>query len=164
MEVVGIADVTAATLLDSALGLVGAFSPYVGEKTLHRIVNFMVAFAAGAMLAGALAHLLPKALAATEWAAEIAIPGLATFFVLERYLHRHHYHETGKCEVHPVTTLTIIGDGIHSFIDGLVVKAAFLADTITGWMTTALRKSATQFLAFLLGAAFMIGIKILVHR
>ncbi len=246
MEVARIADVIVATLLDSALGLVGVFSLYVSEKTLHSIVNFMVAFAAGAMLAGALAHLLPKALAATEWAAEIAILGFATFFVLERYLHWHHCHETGKCEVHPVTTLTIIGDGIHNFIDGLVIAAAFLVDTITGWMTTALivghelpqelgnfsvlvyggytkrrailwtfvsqatcilggllgwfftpewlkapllafaaggfiyiaasdlvpelhkekdlRKSTAHFLAFLLGAAFMIGIKILVHR
>jgi len=246
MDVAGFIDVLTATVLDSLLGLVGIFSLYVSEKTLHRIVNFMVAFAAGAMLAGALSHLLPKALGMTEWAAEIALLGFSIFFILERYLHWHHCHETGKCEVHPVTTLTIIGDGIHNFIDGLVIAAAFLVDTATGWMTTALiighelpqelgnfsvliyggytkkqailwtfvsqatcilggllgwfltpewlkapllafaaggfiyiaasdlvpelhkekdlRKSTAHFMAFLLGTAFMIGIKILVHH
>ncbi len=131
-----ILDVIVATALDSLLGLVGVFSLYVREETLFSIIRFMVAFAAGAMLTGALAHLLPKALASTEWAAEIAILGFSTFFLLERVLHWHHCHEEGKCEVHPVTTLTIIGDGIHNFIDGLVIAAAFLVDRATGWLTT----------------------------
>ncbi len=133
-----IVEVLTATVLDSLLGLVGIFSLYINENTLQKIVNFLVAFAAGAMLAGALAHLLPKALAMTKWAAEIAIIGFSAFFILERYLHWHHCHETGKCDVHPVTTLTIIGDGIHNFIDGLVIAASFLVDSVTGWMTTAL--------------------------
>ncbi len=131
-----ILDVIVATALDSLLGLVGVFSLYVREETLFSIIRFMVAFAAGAMLTGALAHLLPKALASTEWAAEIAILGFSTFFLLERVLHWHHCHEEGKCEVHPVTTLTIIGDGIHNFIDGLVIAAAFLVDRATGGLTT----------------------------
>lgn len=134
----GFWNVLAATVLDSLLGLVGVFSLYVKEETLHKIIRFMVAFAAGAMLAGALVHLLPKALSMTEWAAEISILGFAIFFILERYLHWHHCHKEGQCEVHPVTTLTIIGDSIHNIIDGLVIAAAFLVDYITGWMTTAL--------------------------
>jgi len=134
----GFLNVLAATVLNSLLGLVGAFSLYLDEKTVNKIVNFMVAFAAGAMLAGALAHLIPKALSSTEWAPEIAILGFASFFVLERYLHWHHCHKSKGCEVHPVTALTIVGDSIHNFIDGLVIAAAFLVDEVTGWVTAAL--------------------------
>ena len=131
-------NVIIATVLNSLLGLIGVLSLYLDEKTLNKAVKIMVAFAAGAMLAGALAHLLPKALSSTEWAPEIAILGFSGFFILERYLHWHHCHRDESCDVHPVTALTIIGDGIHNFIDGLVIAAAFLVDNITGWMTTAL--------------------------
>ncbi len=134
-----IATITA-TVLDSLVGLVGIFSLYVSEKTLQEIVQWLVAFAAGAMLAGALVHMFPKALVALhyKWTGEVAILGFLTFFVLERFLHWHHCHETGPCEVHPVTTLTIVGDSLHNFIDGLVIAAAFLTDAVTGWITTLL--------------------------
>ncbi len=129
-----------ATVLDSLIGLVGIFSLYVSEEKLEEIVQWLVAFAAGAMLAGALVHMIPKAMMALQykWTGEVAILGFLTFFVLERFLHWHHCHETGPCEVHPVTTLTIVGDSLHNFIDGLVIAAAFLTDAVTGWITTLL--------------------------
>jgi len=129
-----------AVVLDSLVGLVGIFSIYVSEERLEKIVHTLVAFAAGAMLAGALVHMLPKAMLALhyKWAGEVAILGFMTFFALERGLHWHHCHETRACEVHPVTTLTIIGDAIHNIIDGLVIAAAFLTDAATGWITTAM--------------------------
>ena len=129
-----------ATVLDSLVGLVGIFSLYVSEEKLEEIVQWLVAFAAGAMLAGALVHMIPKAMMALryKWTGEVAILGFLTFFVLERFLHWHHCHETGPCEVHPVTTLTIVGDSLHNFIDGLVIAAAFLTDAVTGWITTLL--------------------------
>ncbi len=131
-------NVLVATVIDSLAGLVGIFSLYVSEETLRKIVEYMVAFAAGAMLAGALVHLFPKALSLWPHAPIVAILGFATFFLLERILHWHHCHETGVCEVHPVTTLTIIGDAIHNFIDGIVMAASFLVGSATGWITTAL--------------------------
>jgi len=129
-----------ATVLDSLVGLVGIFSLYISEEKLEEIIQWLVAFAAGAMLAGALVHMLPKAMVALQyrWTGEVAILGFLSFFVLERFLHWHHCHETEPCEVHPVTTLTIVGDSLHNFIDGLVIAAAFLTDAITGWITTAL--------------------------
>ncbi len=124
--------------MDSLLGLVGVFSLYVSEKTLNRIIHTMVAFAAGAMLAGALCHLIPKAIQmGFMWTGELAVLSFAAFFILERILHWHHCHEK-KCNIHPMTTLTIVGDAIHNFIDGLVIAAAFLIDRTIGWITTAL--------------------------
>jgi len=129
-----------ATVLDSLVGLVGVFSIYMSEDRLKEIVQWLVAFAAGAMLAGALAHMIPKAMLALQyqWTGEVAILGFLTFFALERFLHWHHCHETGPCEIHPVTTLTIVGDSLHNFVDGIVIAAAFLTDAVTGWITTAL--------------------------
>ncbi len=127
-----------ATVLDSLVGLVGIFSLYISDKELQEIVRWLVAFAAGAMLAGALIHMLPKTFLDLHypWTGEVAVLGFLTFFILERYLHWHHCHETGPCEVHPITTLTIIGDSLHNFIDGIVIAATFLTDIATGWITT----------------------------
>ena len=129
-----------ATVLDSLVGLVGIFSLYISDRELQKIVRWLVAFAAGAMLAGALIHMIPKAMMALHypWTGEVAILGFLTFFFLERYLYWHHCHETSPCEVHPVTALTILGDSLHNFIDGIMIAAAFLTDALTGWITTLL--------------------------
>ena len=126
-----------ATFLDSLTGLVGVFSLFLSETKLYRIIKTMVAFAAGTMLGGALIHMLPKAIESFPWSSEVALLGFLTFFILERILHWHHCHE-GVCEVHPITSLTIIGDSLHNLIDGVIIAAAFHADPSLGWLTTLL--------------------------
>ena len=160
----GFWNVPAATVLESLLGLVGVFSLHVDEKTVEKVVNFMVAFAAGAMLAGALAHPIPEALNSTEWAPEIAILGFSGFFVLERYLHWHHCHR-GK------------GGIVGWFTTPDWLKAPLLAFAAGGFMYISasdlvpefhrekdLKKSTRHFLAFVLGVVLMTGIKKLVHH
>ena len=63
------------------------------------------------------------------------IVGFCVFFVMERFLHWHHCHE-GKCKVHPFTYLILFGDGVHNFIDGLVIAASFLVSVPFGLVTT----------------------------
>ena len=54
---------------------------------------------------------------------------------MERFLHWHHCHE-GKCEVHPVSYLILFGDGVHNFIDGLVLAASFVVSIPLGLATS----------------------------
>ncbi|MCX6799087.1 MAG: ZIP family metal transporter, partial [Candidatus Diapherotrites archaeon] len=63
--------------------------------------------------------------------------GFVVFFIIERILHWHHCHE-GKCDVHPMSYLVLIGDGIHNFIDGLVIAASFIVGVPFGIITTLL--------------------------
>ncbi len=126
-----------ATGIVSLLGLVGVFSLYMKEKTLKKITNILVAFAAGAMLGGAFLHMFPKSLEKLEVAPELFILGFISFFLLERFIHWHHCHKLSACEVHPVSYLTIIGDAIHNFVDGLVIAASFLTGKFSfGIITT----------------------------
>ncbi len=131
----GLWSVVIATLLDSLTGLVGVFSLFIREEMLSKVVKTMVAFAAGTMLGGALLHMLPRAASSFPWAGEVAALGFISFFLLERILHWHHCHE-GVCEVHPITSLTIVGDSLHNLIDGVIIAAAFHADPALGWLTT----------------------------
>jgi zinc and cadmium transporter len=64
--------------------------------------------------------------------------GLIIFFIVERFLHWHHCHKGEKCAVHPVSYLVLIGDGIHNFIDGIIIGASFLVSVHFGMITTML--------------------------
>ncbi len=43
--------------------------------------------------------------------------------------------DAGDTPVHPLVTLNLIGDGIHNFIDGMLIAAAFLIDPGLGVVT-----------------------------
>jgi zinc and cadmium transporter len=126
-----------ATTIVSLLSFVGVVALALKEKTLNKIILILVAFAAGALLGGAFFHLLPEAL---EISLNLNIfvsllVGFCMFFILEKALYWRHCHDE-KCEVHVFTYLSLIGGGIHNFIDGLVIVAAFVVNTSVGIAAT----------------------------
>ena len=131
--------ILAATAVNSLVALVGAFSLFVKEKMFKKCVHVLVAFSAGTLLAGAFFHLLAESLESIEAniAFSILIGAFILFFLIERVLHWHHCHE-GKCDVHPVSYLILIGDSLHNFIDGLIIAASFVVNIDFGIITTVL--------------------------
>ena len=108
-----------------------------------------VSFATGALLSVAFGGLLPHA--ATElgiehfqWLSATVLLGILLFFVLEKMLLWRHCHaahcaaHSGEEDVahHRVGTLILIGDGIHNFVDGVLIAAAFLTDVRLGMVTS----------------------------
>ncbi len=128
-----------ATLITGFIALVGAFSLFIKESSLQKILLVLVSFSAGALLSGGLFHLLAESLemVGTDAAFITLLTGFSLFFVIERFLHWHHCHE-GKCDVHAFSYLILIGDGVHNFIDGLVIAASFLISAPFGMITTLL--------------------------
>ncbi len=126
-----------ATIIDGFVGLIGVLTLWLREKSLKKILIIMVAFSAGALLSGAFFHMMAESLetmgALTAFA--YLLVGFIAFFLIERILHWHHCHE-GVCDVHPFTHLILIGDGIHNFIDGLVIAASFVVSIPFGFITT----------------------------
>jgi zinc and cadmium transporter len=58
--------------------------------------------------------------------------GIILFFVLEKLVVWRHCHKPG-CNVHTAAgPLIIIGDGLHNFIDGIVIAGAFLVSIPAG--------------------------------
>lgn len=122
----------------SLISPIGIFSFFVRQKLLDRILLGLVGFGAGGLIGGAFLHLLPEALEKTHHGLGPfigVIAGFVFFFILERYLYWRHCHD-GKCEIHVFTFLNLIGDGIHNFIDGLIIGAGFYADVRLGLVAT----------------------------
>lgn len=90
-------------------------------------------------LAGGFFHLLAESLEhlTTTVSFSLLLLGFILFFFIERFLKWHHCHEE-KCEVHPFSYLILFGDGIHNFIDGLIIAASFLVNINFGIVTTLL--------------------------
>ncbi len=126
-----------ATVIDSLVALVGAFSLGISDKTLSKIIFILVSFSTGALLSGGLLHLTAESLEKLSVFNSflLLIVGFSFFFLMEKFLYWHHCHK-GKCEVHPYTTLILFGDGIHNFIDGLIIGVSFLVSVNFGLITT----------------------------
>jgi zinc and cadmium transporter len=68
-----------------------------------------------------------------------ALVGLLGFFLLEKstlWRHSHSGELTGG-ELRAVVPMVVIGDGMHNFVDGVAIAAAFLVDTHLGIVTSA---------------------------
>ena len=126
-----------ATIINGLIGLVGAFTLWLKDKSLDKILIILVAFSAGALMGGGLFHMLAEALEGMETITAFSyfIIGFVAFFFIERVLHWHHCHE-GVCDVHPFSEMILIGDSIHNFIDGLVIAASFMVNPGFGFLTT----------------------------
>jgi zinc and cadmium transporter len=137
----------------------GVLSTLVAGATLRLPATWvprLVSFAVGALLGAVFLDLLPEALeqAAPKTVMLTVLGGLLGFFLLEklvlwRHAHGHETHEPDADESEHDHALhghggvgsrpglmILIGNGVHSFCDGIVIASAFLADRRLGIATT----------------------------
>jgi zinc and cadmium transporter len=122
----------------SLLSLVGLVTLFLSEKVLKKIILPLVAFSAGALLAGAFLHMIPEAIEGTSDITSVFIwvlVGFSLFFLLEQFVHWHHCHKLPSEHKEPVTYLILIADAVHNFIGGLAIASAFLIDIRVGIVT-----------------------------
>ena len=126
------------TLAMSLIAWVGLIVLYCNEKLLKKIILPLVAFSAGALLAGAFLHMIPEAIAKVGPSIRLflwLLFGFTLFFLLEQFIYWHHCHKTVSEHKKPVTYLILIADGIHNFIGGLAIASAFLVNIEVGIVT-----------------------------
>lgn len=131
--------ILASTFLVSIISLIGVITLAIKEKFLKTILFLLIAFSAGALIGGAFLHLIPEAIERSH-PREVfgfALAGFVLFFLLEKYLYWRHCHD-GVCNVHTFSYLNLVGDGLHNFIDGLVIAGGFVASVRLGIFTTLL--------------------------
>lgn len=131
-----------ATFFISAISFIGALGLFLKERILDKILLLLVAFSAGALFGGAFLHLIPESIEAIGLGENsileiflYLIIGFCTFFILEQFIKWHHHHSMQHPKIMPFSYLILISDGIHNFIDGIVVAASFAVSLPTGLVT-----------------------------
>jgi zinc and cadmium transporter len=128
----------AASIIVSLISLVGAVALIIDDKLLKKVILYLVAFAAGALIGGAFLDIIPEAMEYVTDSTQLflyVILGFMLFFAIEEYMQWRHCHDV-HCVVHPFNYLNIIGDIIHNFSDGLIIGAVFQADFKVAVATT----------------------------
>ena len=128
-------------LLISLISFIGVFTLSINTKRLQKIILYLISFSAGALLGDAFIHLLPEIVEEHMFTTKISLytlTGIAIFFVLEKFIHwQHcHLHLTEKDHIHPFAYTNLIGDGLHNFIDGIIIAASYIVSIPVGIATT----------------------------
>lgn len=123
------------TIFISLLSLVGILFLKINSKKIQKLIFWLVCFATGTLLGGAFFHLLPESWELNQNAPLYFIIGILIFFALEKFLYWRHCHKE-ECDFHAFTYLNVIGDGIHNFIDGVVIAASFITNIQLGIITS----------------------------
>ena len=134
--------------------LAGAASVLVAASfslaLLSKMVNNMVSVSVGILLATAFLHSLPEAFSMDgtnpQFLFSTLLAGLLGFFLLEKIAllrHSHHHEGDGHDHHHGHDAevagrsgwMILVGDGLHNFVDGVLIAAAFMADYQLGIFT-----------------------------
>ncbi len=130
----------ASVVLVSLISLVGVIVLALKQDILNRIVFVLVSLAVGALFGDTLIHLLPEAYASFDselTVAYLVMVGFLLFFLVEKYFHWHHHHdEESGIHIHPVGYISLAADGIHNFIDGILIGVSYLVAIPLGIATT----------------------------
>ena len=130
-------------LLVSAISFIGLWTFAIGSKRLHKIIVYLVSFSVGGLLGDAFIHLLPD-VAEKGFGLDVSLfilSGIFLSFVIEKIIWRHcHAHDCDAMHHHarpqPFAYLNLVGDGVHNFIDGLIIGASYLVSVPVGISTT----------------------------
>lgn len=126
-------------LVVSAIAFIGLWTFSIRTKHLHKILLYLVSFSAGALLGDAFLHLLPEAVEESGFGVSLGIYvllGILVSFLIEKALWRHcHVHGCGT-HFKPFAVINLLGDGVHNFIDGLIIGGSYLVSVPLGLSTT----------------------------
>jgi zinc and cadmium transporter len=126
--------------LVSLISMIGVLTLAIKDSTLNRILLYFVSFSAGALLGDAFIHLLPEAIKDAGFTVQISsviLFGIVFSFVMEKVIQWRHCHlPVSEQHPHSFAYMNLFGDGVHNFIDGLIIGASYIASTPVGIATT----------------------------
>ena len=118
---------------------------FISDERLKIWMPRLIAVAVGVLLGDAFLHLLPDAMelsnASTSSVGLSILVGILTFFLIETILQWQHDHniqhqtENAKSPK-SFATMNLLGDGVHNFVDGVLIASSFLVDPSLGLVTT----------------------------
>ncbi|MFH1275674.1 MAG: ZIP family metal transporter [Candidatus Woesearchaeota archaeon] len=132
-------------ILVSVIAII-AIIPFLFKKKIpNSHLMMLLSLSVGTLLGGVFIHFLPEIVehGYTLNSASYILLGFLTFFVLERFIHWHHNNKELKhCDdnahshAYHLAPLNLIGDGLHNFLDGLVIAGSYIVSIPLGIAAT----------------------------
>lgn len=131
-------------ILVSLISLLGILFFLVREEVIRRWLLTFVSFSTGGLLGDVFIHMFPEMAAKSASFSHslfLVLGGILFSFVVEKLIHWRHCHllpedSAEREHRHDVGAMSILGDAMHNFIDGLVIAAAYLVGIPIGISTT----------------------------
>jgi zinc and cadmium transporter len=124
----------------SITSLIGIFTFLMHTKNLNKILLYLVSFSIGALFGDVFIHLLPEAFADatnTTLIGLYVLAGILFSFSIEKFIHWRHCHTPeNKHHHHSFAYMSLVGDSVHNFIDGLIIAGAYFVSIPVGIATT----------------------------
>ncbi len=132
-----------ATVGVSLLSLLGVMFFVVNASMIKRVMFYLISFSTGAILGDVFIHILPELSEDSSnfgGAMLVVLLGLLFSFGIEKIIHWRHCHvledDGHDAHHHPVGIISLLGEAIHNFIDGIVIASSFIASPAIGFSTT----------------------------
>jgi len=113
---------------------------YTFKKIPQNLLNLLIGFGAGSMLAVSLVHILPESLEVTDKSIYAFIGGFLVIYIIEEILTPHHHdhkhgdhaHEDPHEHYDHVALVSWIAIFLHTLLDGLGIRAGFALSSEVG--------------------------------
>lgn len=130
-------------IIVSLVSIIAAIPLLLKKKISQKLLLFLLSISVGVLLSTVFMGFMPE-IAEHEYSIKIAyiiMTGFLVMFILEKFVH---YHHNKKCEnndcghghAYNLAPINLIGDGIHNFIDGLVIAGSYAVNIGLGIATT----------------------------
>lgn len=138
--------ILASVVLVSLVSFIGIVLLSFQRALLEKLLLVLVSFAIGTLIGDAFIHILPEVLEEglePSLFGTYALIGVLVFFSIEKFLRWHHRHlfhsqegEHLHRQVKPYVWMNLFGDGVHNFVDGMVIAGSYLTSIPLGITTT----------------------------
>lgn len=124
----------------SLVSLVGLATIFLRGRRLHQITFVLISLATGALFGDAIFHLLPEIFkdgSSSRQSSFWVMAGIFSSFVFEKFLRWKQEHGIEQSHaIKPVGRIILVSDGLHNFMDGILIGASYLAGASVGLATT----------------------------
>jgi len=118
---------------------------YVSDARLKVWLPRLMAVAVGVLLGDAFLHLIPDALEKSGQDANVVgvwvLVGIISFYFMEtmlqsRLMDKQRHSSKPLAQATSYAKMNLVGDGVHNFVDGILIASSFLVDPAIGFATT----------------------------
>ena len=129
-------------LATSLLSFIGVVFLAFSKKNIDVLLPYLISFAVGGLLGDAFIHLLPETFSLHMQRMPLGtsltvLASILLFFIVEKILLWHQCPPGNYCDrLKTHMLLSLISDGVHNMIDGIVIASSFLISIPLGISTT----------------------------